>query len=64
MRDKSEAMLKSVAAVVRKVAGMPDYEAHLAHLRQHHPETPIPTRREFYQQFLACRYQGGPTRCC
>jgi uncharacterized short protein YbdD (DUF466 family) len=53
-----------VAAVFRKIAGMPDYEAHLAHLRQHHPECPIPTRREFYESHLRSRYGGGPTRCC
>jgi uncharacterized short protein YbdD (DUF466 family) len=53
-----------VASVFRRIAGMPDYEAHLEHLRQHHPECPIPTRREFYERFVESRYQEGPTRCC
>ena len=56
--------LSKIAAMFRKIAGMPDYAAHVEHLRQHHPDTPIPTRREFYEKFLECRYQEGPTRCC
>ena len=53
-----------IARILRRIAGMPDYEAHLEHLQQHHPEIPIPTRREFYEQYLQSRYNGGPTRCC
>jgi uncharacterized short protein YbdD (DUF466 family) len=56
--------LARIAAVFRTIAGMPDYEAHVAHLQHHHPETPLPSRRDFYQQFLEYRYQDGPTRCC
>jgi uncharacterized short protein YbdD (DUF466 family) len=53
-----------IAKILRRIAGMPDYEAHLEHLRQHHPELPIPTRREFYERFIKNRYGDGPTRCC
>jgi uncharacterized short protein YbdD (DUF466 family) len=56
--------LSRIAAIFRKIAGMPDYGAHVEHLRQHHPETPIPSRREFYEKFLESRYQEGRTRCC
>ena len=43
---------------------MPDYRAYVMHLRQRHPELPIPTEREFYEDFIRVRYEAGPTRCC
>ena len=43
---------------------MPDYGAHVEHLRCSHPERPIPTEREFYEEFVCHRYEDGPTRCC
>ncbi len=49
---------------VRRVFGMPDYEAYLCHLRAHHPEVPLPTEREYFQQYVEARYGDGPTRCC
>ena len=69
MRGKGgEAELRSVwttiAEVVRKVAGMPDYNRHLEHLRRCHPEQPIPSERQFYEEFLRNRYGDQPTRCC
>jgi uncharacterized short protein YbdD (DUF466 family) len=43
---------------------MPDYAAHLEHLSRSHPDHPVPTEREFYDEFLQNRYGDGPTRCC
>ena len=43
---------------------MPDYAEHVDHLRRCHPGQPIPTEREFYEEFLRTRYTDGPTRCC
>jgi uncharacterized short protein YbdD (DUF466 family) len=51
-------------AGVRRVAGMPDYAAHVRHLRECHPDRPVPTEREHFEQYLAARYGDGPTRCC
>lgn len=51
-------------STLRRIAGMPDYAAHLEHLRRHHPERSIPTERQFYEDFLRTRYGDGPTRCC
>jgi uncharacterized short protein YbdD (DUF466 family) len=53
-----------VPSFLRRLAGMPDYAAHLEHLRQCHPGQPIPTERQFYEEFLRTRYADGPTRCC
>jgi uncharacterized short protein YbdD (DUF466 family) len=44
--------------------GMPDYPAHLDHLRRCHPDRPLPTEREFFDEFVRTRYGDGPTRCC
>jgi uncharacterized short protein YbdD (DUF466 family) len=58
------ARLERVLRVVRRIAGMPDYAAHVEHLRRCHPERPVPSRRQFYDDFLRARYADGPTRCC
>jgi uncharacterized short protein YbdD (DUF466 family) len=49
---------------LRSIAGMPDYAAHLEHLGRCHPDQPVPTERQFYEEFLRTRYADGPTRCC
>ena len=56
--------MQEALRVVRRVAGMPDYAAHVAHIRRCHPERAVPTAREFYEEYLRARYEDGPTRCC
>ena len=58
------ARFRALARLIRRIAGMPDYEAHVEHLRAAHPGCPIPSRREYYDAFLQTRYQNGPSRCC
>ena len=53
-----------VLRAVRRIAGMPDYAAYVEHVRRCHPERAVPGEREFYEEFLRTRYEGGPTRCC
>ena len=53
-----------IAAALKRIAGMPDYAAHLDHLRRSHPGRPIPTEREFYEEFLRVRYGDSASRCC
>ena len=55
---------RPLGSLLRSVSGMPDYEAYVEHLRHHHPEQPLPTRRQFYEEFLLSRYGDAPTRCC
>jgi len=54
----------SALAALRRILGMPDYAGYLAHLRAHHPDRPVPTEREFYDQYVRTRYGDGATRCC
>jgi uncharacterized short protein YbdD (DUF466 family) len=49
---------------LRHMLGMPDYDSYCAHLRAHHPERPLPSAHEFFDQFVRARYGDGPTRCC
>lgn len=56
--------MREALRVVRRVAGMPDYAAHVAHIRRCHPERAVPTASEFYEEYLRARYEDGPTRCC
>lgn len=60
LRDSLSALLSAV----RRISGMPDYAAHVAHLRRCHPDEGVPTEREFYEEFVRARYADGPTRCC
>jgi uncharacterized short protein YbdD (DUF466 family) len=57
-------MLDRLLSAIRRMTGMPDYAAHVQHLRRCHPEHPIPTERQFYEDFVRTRYEDGPTRCC
>jgi len=58
------AELERVLRVVRRVSGMPDYAAYVEHARRCHPEQPLTSEREYYEEYVRARYEGGPTRCC
>jgi len=62
--DLARSLFQSFTPSLRRIAGMPDYPAYLEHLRLHHPETPAPGERQFYEEYLEARYGDGPTRCC
>ena len=61
---RAAAIVAQIARVMRRVAGMPDYAAHLEHLSRYHPDRPAPSEREFFEQYVQGRYADGPTRCC
>jgi uncharacterized short protein YbdD (DUF466 family) len=56
--------MRELLRAFRRVMGMPDYQAHLEHLRRCHPDRPPPSEREYFDQFVRTRYGDGPTRCC
>jgi uncharacterized short protein YbdD (DUF466 family) len=64
MRAELVRWSRHVASVLRRIAGMPDYTAHVEHVRRCHPDKPIPTERQFYEDFVRARYGDGATRCC
>ncbi len=59
-----QAMIRRVAALCRRVCGMPDYAHYLAHCAEAHPGCAVKSEREFFEEYLTRRYEGGPTRCC
>ena len=59
-----QALFSRLRSAFKQITGMPDYERYLAHARERHPDCPLLSEREFYDQFIARRYGGGATRCC
>jgi uncharacterized short protein YbdD (DUF466 family) len=53
-----------VAAVVRRIIGVPDYETYLDHMRRQYPECTPLDATAFERERLADRYTRPGTRCC
>jgi uncharacterized short protein YbdD (DUF466 family) len=53
-----------VARLLHAIAGAPDYERYLAHVRTHHPERTPMSPSEFARDRLAARYDRPGARCC
>jgi uncharacterized short protein YbdD (DUF466 family) len=64
MRTDIGGFLTRAAAVLRRLAGMPDYAAYVEHARRCHPDRPVLSERDFFTEYLSARYADGPTRCC
>ncbi|HWT14895.1 MAG TPA: YbdD/YjiX family protein [Patescibacteria group bacterium] len=50
--------------IARRMIGIPDYDAYLAHLRTHHPERTPMSYPAFFAERQAARYRGTGGRCC
>lgn len=61
---RTRAVLERAARVVGFVAGAPDYERYVAHVRARHPGCEPVSRHEFVRQRLADRYDRPGSRCC
>jgi uncharacterized short protein YbdD (DUF466 family) len=48
----------------RLCCGVPDYDAYVKHLREHHPEREVPSYEEFFRERQVARYKGTGGRCC
>lgn len=57
-------LFRRIVTTVKRIAGMPNYEAYVAHLHGSHPDCAVPTEKEYYELYLKQRYEGGATRCC
>jgi uncharacterized short protein YbdD (DUF466 family) len=55
---------RALASATRRIAGVPDYDAYVAHLKAKHPERTIPPRAAFVADRLQERYRAGGGRCC
>lgn len=49
------------------LVGVPSYEKYLEHMREHHPDKPVKSRKEFFCEAQEARYNGKDgkvSRCC
>jgi uncharacterized short protein YbdD (DUF466 family) len=54
---------RALVAAARRIAGIPDYDAYVAHLKTHHPGHAIPPADAFFAERQRARYRSGQ-RCC
>jgi uncharacterized short protein YbdD (DUF466 family) len=59
-RDLSSRVLK----VVRRIVGVPDYEAYLRHQYLHHPDIEPMSRKVFLERCWEEKYSRPGNRCC
>jgi uncharacterized short protein YbdD (DUF466 family) len=55
---------RALIAAARRIFGIPDYDAYVAHLKTRHPERAIPTAEAFFADRQEARYRAGAGRCC
>jgi len=55
---------RRVAAVLRRIIGVPDYDAYVAHVRARHPGQEPMSERDFHRERLTARYSQPGNRCC
>jgi uncharacterized short protein YbdD (DUF466 family) len=46
------------------IIGVPDYDTYVQHMRLHHPERPVMSYPEFFDERMRARYRSGGGRCC
>jgi uncharacterized short protein YbdD (DUF466 family) len=55
---------RRAGAVLRAVAGVPDYERYVTHMRARHPGETVLSRDEFARRRLTERYERPGSKCC
>jgi len=59
------ALWQRLRATARLMVGQPPYDAYLAHMARHHPQTLPMTRIEYFRNREQARYGGaGGGKCC
>jgi uncharacterized short protein YbdD (DUF466 family) len=48
----------------RLMVGVPDYDRYVAHVANTHPDQPVMSYREFFDNRQQARYGVGMKRCC
>lgn len=56
--------LTAIARVLRAVAGVPDYDRYVAHMRLRHPESPVLSPAELFASRQRDRFERPGGRCC
>lgn len=56
--------VRSFAAALRAIAGVPDYHRYLSHMHSAHPHDRVMSETEFSVARLGDRYDRPGSRCC
>jgi uncharacterized short protein YbdD (DUF466 family) len=56
--------LARIAAVLRAIAGVPDYERYRAHMRRYHPGSPLLSAAELFTLRERDRFERPGGKCC
>lgn len=66
MRLRAGRVWARLVQTARLCCGVPDYDAYVRHLREQHPERPVPDYATFFRRCQEARYGGrsGGFRCC
>jgi Uncharacterized small protein len=54
----------SVARVLRRIIGVPDYDVYVAHMRTCHPDFKPMSEEAFARDALVRRHERPGNRCC
>ncbi|MDQ0245221.1 uncharacterized short protein YbdD (DUF466 family) [Bacillus fengqiuensis] len=67
-------MLKNISSILKYrkqfislLVGVPSYEKYVEHMKSHHPDEPIKSRKEFFCEAQEARFNakgGKVSRCC
>jgi len=62
----SKVWLRRIAQTARLMVGVGDYQEYVAHMRQHHPELPALSEREYFRRCQNSRYgaEAGSIKRC
>ena len=58
------AAVERVLAVIRRIVGVPDYDAYVEHLHAHHPGAEPLNRNDFLKKCWEDKYTKPGNRCC
>ncbi len=58
------ALFRQVSVVMRRIIGVPDYDAYLAHMHRHFPDCTPMDVRTFERERMADKYTQPGSRCC
>ncbi|MFL5350819.1 MAG: YbdD/YjiX family protein [Hyalangium sp.] len=63
-REALGRLWRKAVQTARLIIGVPDYDTYVEHMRAHHPERPVMSYPEFFNERMQARYRGGGGRCC
>jgi len=62
--SRLKTLVSRIRETSRLMVGIPDYDRYVEHVSTNHPERPIMTYREFFNNRQQARYGVGMKRCC